>query len=415
MNENILIKIALGRVHPFPKYLMTKCYNRNMAIESAEHLAEIERIQLGAFYTPEDIVKLVRKLVEPYLDIPNAIVLDPAGGCGAFIEHFQDTEYRVADIDNLAVEYLKWNFDPSRVFLVNSLLNVSRANYKIPEEAFLIIVGNPPYNDWTSLYKKGRKGSFDMDKDVFDRDVGIAFLKAMAKLNTDVICLLHPLSYLIKKANFKRLSSFFRKYKLKDAYIFPSFWFKHTSRNVGFPILVALYEKDYKGLSEEELREYEFKILSGGIFKLKNYQTTDNYINKYPRRGESTLGLYFHTFRDLNSLLRNKDFMIKQTCLSIPVNIESLPKYAYLSCLKYYILKKGTKNFWLFGNLSPLIDIEFFEKNKNIFIWYAFHRNQCLRNVLEKRRQEIETVYPFQEDSETIEEYFRNLYNVEKS
>lgn len=41
------------------------------------------------------------------------------------------------------------------------------------------------------------------DEDLFDRDLGVSFLKSYNKLKADVICILHLLSYLIKKTNFE--------------------------------------------------------------------------------------------------------------------------------------------------------------------------------------------------------------------
>ena len=80
-----------------------------------------ERIRLGAFYTPFCIVSKVKELVQGYKS--KAVLLEPAGGCGAFIEAFQDWDYRVADIDKRALEYLRSCFDSERVFCLGGCLN----------------------------------------------------------------------------------------------------------------------------------------------------------------------------------------------------------------------------------------------------------------------------------------------------
>ncbi|MDW7973417.1 MAG: Eco57I restriction-modification methylase domain-containing protein [Thermodesulfovibrio sp.] len=379
----------------------------------AKHLRRNEKIKLGAFYTPEFIAQKVKELVSPFLSA-DAVVLDPAGGCGAFIKHFQDFNYRVADIDSVAVEYLKRNYPPEKVFYADALSNIRRDKYNISNNDFLIIVGNPPYNDWTSLYKKGHKGQFDMDRDVFDRDLGIAFLKAMNKLKADIICILHPMSYLTKKANFNRLSEFFHNYELIEAYIFPSFVFHGTSKTVGFPVLVALYKRSTKGWTWKELLDFEFKFLFSEISsKLKEIQTTDGMISKYPKKGISSLGLYFHTFRDINSLLRNRDFLLSPTNLTIPIEWENLTDYAYLVALKHYIKERGVKKFWFYGNFSPLIDKEFYTKHKNYFLHYALEKTKVLPQELkEKIRRKFPVITEF---SEIVERYFAKLFKYATS
>lgn len=378
------------------------------AFINAEHLKESERIKLGAFYTPEKIVSKVYELVEEYLNNSKVVVLDPAGGFGAFIWKFQNYDYRIGEIDPLAVKYLKETFDSDRVFHTNALVDVKRSKYRIPEDAFLIVVGNPPYNDWTSLYKKGMKGNFKMDSEVFDRDIGMAFLKAMNKLRADVICILHPMSYLIKKANFKRLETFFKFYTLLKAFIFPSFFFKWTSRSVGFPVLIALYIRDQKGFNWESLIKFPFTFLhNGATFKLIEIETTDGFINKYPRRELSPIGLYFHTFRDINSILRNRDFLTKPTDLTIPLNYDNFPDYAYLIALKHYIKEKGAKRFWFYGNFSPLIDKSFYLSHKNLFISYTLKRTKDIPKDLILK---IRSAYSLSENDEIVENYFKNLF-----
>ncbi len=369
-------------------------------------LTQDNKIKLGAFYTPPQIVLKVRQLVEKYKN--PAILLDPAGGCGAFIEAFQDWDYRVADIDLYAIQCLKSRLKPNRVFHSSALENVCRSKYEIPEKAFLVVVGNPPYNDWTSLYKKGQKGSFPMDEDVFDRDLGIAFLKAMAKLRADVICVLHPLSYLVKQANFNRLKNFFKNYILKRAIAFPSYLFKGTSRSVGFPIAIALYERNSKGWSWEDMIGFDIEVLDSNItLRMKDIETTDGLIQKYPIKGFSSLGLYFLTFRDINSLLRNRDFVYKATELTIPIEWHNFSFYAYLISLKYYILGKGSKKFWLYGNFSPLINKEEFYKLENAFVHYVLNKTRDI--PLEIKESALER-FRWSESMDLVEAYFSRLF-----
>ncbi|GAA7224425.1 hypothetical protein HpCK27_09480 [Helicobacter pylori] len=89
--------------------------------------------------------------------------------------------------------------------MINALANPKRENYGVSQDEPLIIVGNPPYNDRTSFVKQDIKNKdfiFEIDNDLKSRDLGISFLKSFAILKPAFICVLHPLSYLIKESNY---------------------------------------------------------------------------------------------------------------------------------------------------------------------------------------------------------------------
>jgi len=54
------------------------------------------------------------------------------------------------------------------------------------------------------------------------RDLGISFLLSYNKLAADFVCVLHPLSYLIKKSNFEALWQFKDNYRLVDSVVISS-------------------------------------------------------------------------------------------------------------------------------------------------------------------------------------------------
>jgi hypothetical protein len=381
-----------------------------------------KRIKLGAFYTPHHIVEKAYNLIQPYLSNAD-IIADISAGNGAFLFPCLNLniDYRAADCDDTAIELLKQNFTHEKIIKTNSLVNVSREKFKIGENQSLIIVGNPPYNDTTSLYKKNEKGKIECDADIYDRDMGIAFLKAYAKLDADVICVLHPLSYLIKETNFKRLKSFKDKYRLKDVYLFSSKEFPFTKTE--FPIIMVLYEKDNRGMSYEYIRNFEFKLLnSDKKFVLSRYETTDGYINKYPpHKNEpktSPINVYYYSFRDLNSILRNATFLDKPNN-AIVVNKENFFKYAYLYCLKTFMskIKKEKDYLFIFGNMSPLIDKEFVDENKYLFIAYTLSNHKLFRENHQLRKDifnfyKVEKDINLQEIEEKLAKYFNTLYSL---
>ncbi len=351
----------------------------------AVHLTKDEVVKQGSYYTPKKLVDKVHRFITPYIEQQkpsDTIVFDNAGGLGAFLDNFNKCDYRIADKDNSACEYLTRNFDSRKVFCENSLSDVSRPKYDIPNSAYLIMVGNPPYNDTTSEFRNGQKGKNNCDEDLFDRDLGVSFLKSYNKLDADLICILHPLSYLIKEANFKRLRKFRQRYKLKRAEVFPSSMFKGTGSSK-FPILIALYERDKLPMSYDYIRNFKFEIFdSNQTFCLNDFQTTDGIIKKYPPRKydikESPIGLYYYTFRDINSLRKNASFMTCRHSNAIVVTIENFYQYAYLYCFKNLF---NPQDIWLYGNLSPLVCIDDLEKNKSDFVSYAISRHKVFSEL----------------------------------
>lgn len=368
-----------------------------------KHLSKQKQIELGSFYTPDYLVNRMYSVIDIYLNkkkINNKSVLffDNASGYGAFYK--ADRNFLLADIDEKAIEKIKQDFkikDNKKLFVTNSLEKVSRSKYNIDESKFLINIGNPPYNDTTSIINSGKKGTFSCDSDLFDRDLGISFLKSFNKLNSDIVCILHPLSYLIKEANFKRLKEFKDNYKLVFGEIFSSEHFLGTGKTK-FPIVIAFYERNSSGMDFSYIKNFNFNILnSKKKFKLLNFKTTDGFIYKYPKEvfnKNNFSGFYYYTFRDINSLKRNSDFLLESNYNSISISIDELYKYAYL-----YSFKKlfSPKDLWLYGNLSPLLDEEI-EKFKKEYVLFSVLDSGLHKNISADLRKKIKSYYNLDRD-----------------
>jgi len=337
---------------------------------------------LGKYYTPPHLVNLVKKLVTPYVK-SNSIIMDLAAGCGAFLDCFPSNPVIIRDIDEEAVKFLK-SIGYSTAEVDNSLADVHLSKYGLSSKNHLVCIGNPPYNDITSLVK--RKGAntkkdidFAIDADIKTSDLGTSFLRAFNKLEADVVCILHPLSYLIKESNFQnRLGIFTKEYRLQRGVIFSNNEFTDT-KGTPFPVVAALYLRNFLGMDYEYIRYFSFEILdSEETFVLADYETTDGYINKYaPKRtaGQiSDMGLYMHNFRDLNSLKSIGNLFDKmQAGVTLPVQERDFYKYAYLNALRHYF----PKNFkW--GNLSPLVIKEQLEND--IFLQDACSIDTIIKN-----------------------------------
>ncbi|MCR5046463.1 MAG: rRNA adenine N-6-methyltransferase family protein [Treponema sp.] len=345
-----------------------------MSLSKNIHLTKEQTIKQGSFFTPEHLVKIVFDLVKNRISDKDVIV-DFGAGYGAFEKEFLKIKNKIiaTDIDQTALDELKKSFSCAQTICENSLLNISREKYCSKNQE-IIAIGNPPYNDTTSVYQKGRKGKIDCDADVHARDLGISFFKMYDKIEAKLVCVLHPLAYLIKKANFNSLGSFKKNYKLQEACVFPSSLFENIKKGSGeFPVVAACYERDSSGMDFECIKNFEFKILdSNEKFRLGDFQTIDGIIQKYPDKDSGSYdGLQFYTLRDINALRRNATFLDGRCSNGIKVTLENLYQYAWLEYFKETF--NPEKNSWLYGNLSPLYDktIESVEKKKELirFVW----------------------------------------------
>lgn len=364
------------------------------------HLKYKDRINLGSYYTPKWVVDIVYSFLECNIkNFKQYFILDTSCGYGSFL---RGDKAIGADIDDKAILVAKNNFPKYTFFHHNSLYNISRDKYNIGDKEKIVIVGNPPYNDTTSIIRNNIKQNvFLRDNDVISRDLGISFLLSYDKLEADYVCVLHPLSYLIKKTNFESLGNFKNNYRLKDSLIISSGVFTETSKLTSFPILIAFYEKYLFGMDYDFIYNYEFKTAEGKIFSLNQFDYVSNYITKYPNqkyvRQDETVA-YFWTMRDINALKRSKTFVDKESYNTIRVTREKLSYYCYVDILKEYISHIP----YYLGNCDLIIDYNSFNNLKNVFI------NKCIQKY-----PEIEKLFSIKDKQENVNDligdYFKKL------
>ena len=377
-----------------------------------KHLTKEDIIKNGCIFTSRNLVDLVFQQCEPHIT-EDTIILDMGSGYGAFINVFSKIGNRCigTDCDEVSIELLRQDFPETEFFLENSLLNVCREKYGIGEEDRLIVVGNPPYNDTTSIYRKGQKGELVCDEDLISRDLGISFLKAYNKLKANYVCVLHPLSYLIKKQNFNQLKTFKDNYRLLKAVVFSSNMFESISKkSTDFPVVAALYERNTNGMTFEDILSFNFDIFdSDKKFCLGKIKTIDGIINKYPKKNASS-NICFYTLRDINALARNTSFANGPISNGVDVTIDNLYQYAWLLFLKENFNPPEYK--FLYGNLSPLYSLSIEEDAiKNILATYAYKKNKVVSSNFQK--SEIEDKYGkiFEEENYfVLHEILNGLY-----
>lgn len=324
----------------------------------AGHLTTKKIVNLGSFYTPEKFVFMGASwLVDHKLDSSYAIV-DSSCGYGAFFNLcsiFPHNRYIGNDIDSVAVNRARENFPFIESSHFNALWQVRREAFGLASEERFCIVGNPPYNDVTSILKNRMKTDRVLiDSDIFTRDLGLSFLNSYAKLQADYALILHPLSYLIKKANFKAAGQFFQHYRILESIVFSSDEFADTSRMTHFPIIMALYQrKPGKGLSYDEIRDFKFQTLEGDSFCLSQWDYLADYLNKYPTSVRFSPEILFYTMRDINALKRSRTFIENRCANAVDIDPQKLPYYCYADLFKRF----AEVPYWM-GNL----DVPFVEK-----------------------------------------------------
>lgn len=349
----------------------------NMNVNLENHLSTIERVNLGSYYTPSRYVKLVAEWLNKYKIPQDSIIADLSCGYGAFFElhdFFPSCKYIGNDIDHEALTNAKKNFPFISDYNFNALKNINRKLYNITKTDKLIIVGNPPYNDTTSLVGRHIKTErCEMDSDVKTRDLGISSLLAYDKLGADYVAVLHPLSYMIKKSNFKLCNQFFCNYELLEHLVFSSQEFSGTSSLTAFPVIVALYRRNMmRGLSYNSIEHLHFHTAENVTFCLSERTYITNFIQKYPHKARYSPEILFYTQRDINALKRCRTFIKNRIPNAVDVNPDQLDFYCYIDCFKMF----ANIPYWL-GNFDvPFIEKDFSHyKDDFITVSKYYHRD----------------------------------------
>ncbi len=338
-------------------------------------LNRTKRVNLGSFYTPTKFVKLVGEWLQQGGVGANWTVADLSCGDGAFLQlqkTLPEAKFIGNDIDETAVTSAKRRFPNAEILQRNCLTDVSRENFHIDAEAPLAIVGNPPYNDFGSIVGRKTKlqGSATTDPALKRRDIGLSALLAYAQLKPEFVAVLHPLSYLLKPANFSAGKEFFQDYTLEKHLVFSSHVFKFTSRLAAFPVIATFYRRTpEQGMTYEKVHAMEFQTEEGETFRLNQWDYVSDRIQKYPHPQRYIPEILFYTMRDINALFRSKTFLEKRIANAVDVDPAQLPYYCYIDCFKRY----AQVPYWM-GNFNvPFLKDQFPEIAEDFLKDAMFH------------------------------------------
>ncbi|WP_235852476.1 DNA methyltransferase family protein [Helicobacter vulpis] len=362
----------------------------NMESGQPTHLECSAQINLGSFYTPLWLVQIAFRMLIWHVNPKDYLLLDSACGYGSFLTLPGFQAYIGMDQDLQALQRAAELCQQPNLSLLhkNALHSVSRVHFNIPNSSKLIIMGNPPYNDRTSRVRAHLKDKspLEVDTSLKARDIGISFLRSFALLEPDYICVLHPLSYLIKRANLQALKNFALHYRLLDALVVSSQIFCPKSLSY-FPIIVALYKRDAQGMDYSYIARFCFKTLENKCFTLEQWDFISTYVDKYPnqQRVDSKVAL-FYTLRDINALARSKTFLDRQSPHAIYVPAEKYSLYCYIDVFK-----------------TQIPHIPYYLRNCDIFLDFAQFQNLEEQFIHASQSKQI---------SPQIARYFRDLLGV---
>lgn len=368
------------------------------------HLKYKDRVNLGSYYTKPQLVSLVYTLLRKNIsNFKDHVLIDTSCGYGSFFSTDDLPARKIAaDIDSKAIEKASIKNSNVSFILQNSLWGVCRKQYGLFDNDKVIIVGNPPYNDTTSIIRKSLKQDIgNIDQDLKTRDLGISFLLSYNKLRGDYICILHPLSYLIKKANFSLLSPFTKNYKLLDAIVVSSSEFSETSKITAFPIIIALYHRDNNGMDYNFIQNYKFKTKEGKCFRLSAFNSIARYLSKYPNQNyvsPKDAVAKFWTMRDINALKRSRTFIEETTTNTVYVTQNNLDYYCYVDVFKRYIRHIP----YYLGNCDVMINERDFLRIEDTFRYLSLKEYPQIKADIPKK---IDSDNCHQE----IDLYFQNL------
>ena len=401
--------IAVAVVAPFVSDANTYFADNGApySINRQSHLGVVGRVNLGSFYTPAKYVKLVAEWLKKHGIDETWTVADFSCGYGAFFELSDLPEFACCrfignDIDAEAIATAKKMFPRTEFTVENALCDVSRGKFLLCADERVVIVGNPPYNDVTSqINQKIKNDDVAIDKDIRTRDLGMSSLLMYDKLEADYVAVLHPLSYLVKKANFKATERFFGNYEMLEHVVFSSQEFAGTSKNAGFPVIVALYRRvEGRGLTYRTVRDMRFKTSEGDEFVLSEFDYVTDYVKKYPHKDRYEPEILFYTMRDINALKRSRTFLKERIANAVDVAPEQLPYYCYIDCFKRY----AQVPYWM-GNFDvPFIADEFSVISDAVIADARFHNQEILGKCIS----------PNERDTERIKSYIRKTLKQEK-
>jgi|GEM_PF-807845 len=210
---------------------------------------------LSEYYTPDNVVKKMWGIVRQYVETSEAKALEPSVGIGRFVEHapagIKFDSYEMNPVSAKIAELLYPGIDVNvgefqEKFIDNK---VNRPVKNVTPE-YDIVIGNPPYGQYSGRYKGMGEGQGIAKIEEYFIKRGLDILK-----ENGILVYIVPSSFL-KGAYSTTKAKISNQAKLVDAYRLPEKMFDTTT--IGTDIIVLRKEKDLT-LSKRIINDNWFK------------------------------------------------------------------------------------------------------------------------------------------------------------
>ena len=189
---------------------------------------------LSEYYTPDNVVKKMWELTAQYINTDGARVLEPSVGIGRFLEHApENTNFDVVEMNPISAKITELLYPNANVKVGQFQEKFIKDNkpVKSVEPEYDIVIGNPPYGEYSGLYKGMGEGKGHIRLEAYFIERGLDTLK-----ENGVMTFIVPSSFLDSKATSSWKQSIAKKGELLEAYRLPEKTFDTTS--VGTDIIV---------------------------------------------------------------------------------------------------------------------------------------------------------------------------------
>lgn len=189
---------------------------------------------LSEYYTPDNVVKKMWELTAQYINTDGARVLEPSVGIGRFLEHApENTNFDVVEMNPISAKITELLYPNANVKVGQFQEKFIKDNkpVKSVEPEYDIVIGNPPYGEYSGLYKGMGEGKGHIRLEAYFIERGLDTLK-----ENGVMTFIVPSSFLNSKATSSWKQSIAKKGELLEAYRLPEKTFDTTS--VGTDIIV---------------------------------------------------------------------------------------------------------------------------------------------------------------------------------
>ncbi|MCR5266789.1 MAG: Eco57I restriction-modification methylase domain-containing protein [Cyanobacteria bacterium RUI128] len=223
---------------------------------------------LSEYYTPDNIVKKMWELTSQYIKADGSKVLEPSVGIGRFLEHApKGTSFDVVEMNPVSAKITELLYPEANVrvgqFQERFIDNNKNVPIKDVKPEYDIIIGNPPYGEYSGRFKGLGEGKKYKTLQAYFINRGLDTLK-----ENGVMTFIVPSSFLDNISDKMEISN---KAEILDAYRLPENTFDTTS--IGTDIIVMRKRtgqgQDLNFISKEWFKKHPEKIL-GTVETRKN-------------------------------------------------------------------------------------------------------------------------------------------------